>query len=181
MCLIHRRNVSDYDHGIFELWYDTFNKQLGKLVCNLISVFIRACKEQILRCVKAEYTAKGRAVARIAGFHSQNHAIANTYAGGNISASIPVMAIGGLIGNNGNATNTSGEGCVINCNITGGTEANAGFIVGYWNGTDKNVTLGSAESPIEVSGTLNGAAPSAANVCGTANAAGAHVLNYVIK
>lgn len=120
-------------------------------------------------------------VGSVAGFHSQNHAIANTYAGGNISASIPVMGIGGLIGNNGDATNTSGEGCVINCNITGGTEANAGFIVGYWNGTGKNVTLGSAESPIEVSGTINGAAPSAANVCGTAKASGAHVLNYVIK
>lgn len=121
------------------------------------------------------------ALGSVAGFHSQNHKISESCAYGDVTALVGVVGIGGLIGNNGNAKNTSGEGCIIDCNINGGTEEIAGMVVGFWNGTSNAVTLGSAESPIQVSGTCNGAPASASNLCGTKNATSAHVINAVIK
>ena len=116
-----------------------------------------------------------------AGFHTQNHKIENIHVSGNVTALVAVDGIAGLIGNNGNAANTSGAGCVVNCVITGGTEERAGMVVGYWNGATKAVTLGTVENPIQVSGTINGAPASQSNLCGTANAADVHVINAVIK
>ena len=71
----------------------------------------------------------------------------------------------------------TGSGCVVDCVISGGDVTNAGMVVGLWNGTSSAVTLG----PLEVSGTVNGAPASAANLCGTTNAAGVHVINATIK
>ena len=66
---------------------------------------------------------------------------------------------------------------MVNCVINGGDETIAGMVVGLWNGTSSAVTLG----PLEVSGSVNGAPASAANLCGTTNAAGVHVINATIK
>jgi hypothetical protein len=113
-----------------------------------------------------------------AGFHSQNHKLNNTKVYGSVTAAVPVSAIGGLIGNNGNAANTTGENCVVDCTITGGNAENAGMVVGYWNGNTQAVTLG----PVEVSGTINGAAASADNLTGTKNyKAGVHTIIATIK
>ena len=121
---------------------------------------------------------KGSVLGSAAAFHSQNHKLEGTLAGGTVSAvGQPIGGIGGLIGNNGNAKNTTGAGCVVNCVINGGDETIAGMVVGLWNGTSSAVTLG----PLEVSGTVNGAPASAANLCGTTNAAGVHVINATIK
>ena len=113
-----------------------------------------------------------------AAFHSQNHKLNNTKVYGSVTAAVPVSAIGGLIGNNGNAANTTGENCVVDCTITGGNAGNAGMVVGYWNGNTQAVTLG----PVEVSGTINGAAASADNLTGTKNyKAGVHTIIATIK
>lgn len=123
------------------------------------------------------------AIGSLCGFHSQNHAIKNCKAFGSVTAKSAVAGIGGLIGNNGNATNTSGDNCEVNCTITGGDATVAGLVIGYFNGTSSKVTLGSASAPIKVAGTINGTAVTADNfkslLCGTKNASANHSITAV--
>jgi hypothetical protein len=52
------------------------------------------------------------------------------------------------------------------------------MVVGKYNGNTKAIVLG----PMEVSGTLNGAAASADNLCGTKNyTPGTHTITATIK
>ena len=125
----------------------------------------------------------GSACALGAGFHSQNHKINNTKVYGTVTASTTVSAIGGFIGNMGNAENTTGENCVVDCTIVGGSVTNAGMVVGKFNGNAdetkrKRIVLG----PLEVSGTINGNPASASNLCGTdMYVPEYHTINATIK
>lgn len=123
-------------------------------------------------------------IGSLCGFHSQGHVIKNCNALGTVTAKSTVDGMGGLIGNIGNATHQTGEGCVVKCTLTGGTAATSGMIIGKFNGKTKAITLGTAASPIKVSGSINGTAVTASNVqdCihGTTNyTASVHVLTAV--
>lgn len=105
----------------------------------------------------------GSAVGSICGFHSQGHIIKNCKALGSVTAKSTVSGIGGLIGNIGNVAHTTGDGCVVKCTVTGGTEKNAGLIIGLFNGNSNAINLGTAAAPIKVSGTINGTTVTASN------------------
>ena len=76
---------------------------------------------------------------------------------------------GGLIGLQLDATVSTGEGCSVNCAITSGQDSTGGMLVGVYQGTS-SITLGGSASPINVAGTINGAAASKSNLCGSASA-----------
>ena len=117
-------------------------------------------------------------VGGIAGFHSQGHKVEGCISKGNVTAAVPVDGIAGLIGNIGNAQHNTGAGCVIDCAVTGNPAVTAGMVIGKYNGASKTIVLG----PMEVSGTLNGAAASADNLCGTTNyTPGTHTITATIK
>ena len=99
----------------------------------------------------------------LCGFHSQGHVIKNCKALGSVTAKSTVAGIGGLIGNIGNVAHTTGDGCVVKCTVTGGTEKNTGLIIGLFNGNTKAIKLGTASAPIKVSGTVNGTTITASN------------------
>ena len=123
-------------------------------------------------------------IGSLCGFHSQGHVIKNCKALGTVTAKSTVDGMGGLIGNIGNATHSTGEGCVVKCTLTGGTPATSGMIVGKFNGNTSTIKLGTTASPIKVSGSINGTAATASNVqdCihGSTNyTASKHVLTAV--
>lgn len=129
---------------------------------------------------------KDCAVGSVAGFHTQGHVIENCKAYGTVTAKVAVSGIGGLIGNIGNVAHTTGDGCVVDCTVTGGTAENAGMVVGLFNGDPKEgkpkkIELGKTTA-IKVTGTLNGVAVTSENLkdClhGTKNyKADAHIIN----
>ncbi len=97
----------------------------------------------------------GCVVGSLCGFHSQGHKIITCNALGSVTAKSAVTGLGGLIGNIGNAAHTTGDGCTVNCTITGGDATNSGAIAGYFNGTSKVIKLGTT-TPIKVAGSING-------------------------
>lgn len=134
--------------------------------------------------ITLEATNTGSAIGSICGFHSQGHAITGCTAKGEVNAKVKATGgVGGLIGNIGNVAHETGTGCVVNCKITA-VDADAakttGFVVGYFNGTSKVIVLGTTDSPIKVSGTLNGNNPSPDNIRGTSNTHANHTINYTI-
>lgn len=133
--------------------------------------------------ITLDVTSTASVIGSLCGFHSQGHAITACAAKGEIIAKCKATSgIGGLIGNLGNVEHDTAYGCIVDCKITTSEAApeTTGFVVGYFNGTSKSVTLGSAADPIQVSGSLNGAAPTDATICGTKNPDN-HTINYVIK
>lgn len=76
---------------------------------------------------------------------------------------------GGLIGLQLDAAVSTGEGCTVVCDITSGQASTGGMLVGVYSGTAA-FTMGSSSSPIKVAGSINGAAASASNLCGSASA-----------
>lgn len=127
---------------------------------------------------------KTSVIGSLCGFHSQGHVIKNCNALGTVTAKSTVDGMGGLIGNIGDASHTTGDGCVVKCTLTGGTPATSGMIIGKFNGKTKAIKLGTSASPIKVSGSINGTAVTASNVqdCihGTTNyTASVHVLTAV--
>lgn len=126
---------------------------------------------------------KASVIGSLCGFHSQGNTIENCKAFGKVTAMATVDGIGGLIGNIGNAAHNTGNGCVVDCVISGGAEATRGLVIGKFNGKTKNITLGET-SPIKVSGSVEGAKIDAGNfanfVHGTTNyTEGVHVINAV--
>lgn len=125
----------------------------------------------------------GSAIGSLCAFHSQGHAITGCIAGGEVITKVDLTGgVGGLIGNLGNVDHNTATGCKVNCKITVPTydADRMGMVVGYFNGTSKTVVLGSADSPIEVSGSINGTPASADNIYGKANDSN-HTINFVIK
>ena len=126
---------------------------------------------------------KASVIGSLCGFHSQGNTIENCKAFGKVTATAAVDGIGGLIGNIGNAAHNTGNGCVVDCVISGGAEATRGLVIGKFNGKSKNITLGET-SPIKVSGTVDGITIDAGNfanfVHGTTNYTdGVHVIKAV--
>lgn len=76
---------------------------------------------------------------------------------------------GGLIGLQLDAALSTGEGCSVDCYITSGQADTGGMLVGKYAGTSA-FTLGNSSSPIKVAGSINGAAASSGNLCGSASA-----------
>ena len=76
---------------------------------------------------------------------------------------------GGLIGLQLDAALSTGEGCSVDCYVTSGQADTGGMLVGKYAGTSA-FTLGSTSNPIKVSGSINGAAASKSNLCGSSSA-----------
>lgn len=123
--------------------------------------------------ITVESANAGSAVGSLCGFHSQGHAITNCKANGEVITKVALTGgNGGLIGNMGNVASTTGTGCSVNCKIT--TPATdpqyTGFVVGKFNSnaeSPKAITLGTADDPIKVKGSINGVGPNADNMYGT--------------
>lgn len=98
----------------------------------------------------------GSVAASVAAFHSQAHTFSNCVAEGTVEAKAPLNALGGLTANLGNVAFTGMDGCSVNCTLIGGPVGKTGLVVGLFNGTDKAITLGSEEDPIEMKGTVDG-------------------------
>ena len=75
---------------------------------------------------------------------------------------------GGLIGLQLDAALSTGEGCSVDCYITSGQADTGGMLVGKYAGSSA-FTMGSSSNPITVGGTINGAAASGSNLCGSAS------------
>ena len=134
--------------------------------------------------VKIENADAGSAIGGIAGFHSNGKKVEGCISKGNVtSVSTITGGIGGIIGNIGNVDHTTGSGCVVNCTVTGGTEEYAGMVIGKFNSNAdaskrKKIEFG----PLEVSGTINGAAASTSNLAGTyLFDSSKHIINATIK
>lgn len=97
----------------------------------------------------------GSIIGSLCGFHAAGMKIINCKALGSVTAKSTVGGLGGLIGNINNAAHTTGDGCIVNCTITGGTEANSGMIIGLFNGASA-IKMGTDSAPIKVSGSING-------------------------
>ena len=123
-------------------------------------------------------------VGLINGFHTQTHTLKNCEASGKIESAVKLTGIGGLCGGIGNVENTVCEGCKVNATLTGGETAQIGLIVGTLNGNTKKVTIGTAESPVTVAGSVNGTAATADNFMtlihnATNYTEGMHIFNVV--
>lgn len=134
--------------------------------------------------ITLEVTNTACAIGSVCGFHSQGHVLVGCTAKGEVHAKVKASSgVGGLIGNIGNAAHTTGTDCTVNCKITTVDSAAAettGFVVGYFNGTSQAIVLGTPESPIKVSGSINGNSPSADNIRGSKNTNENHTINYNI-
>ena len=123
------------------------------------------------------------ALGSLCGFHSQNQYILNCVAKGEVICNVPDVTggISGFIGNLGNAANQTATGCSIDCKITVATydPNTVGMIVGKFNGTSRPIVLGE-DSPIQVSGSINGTPASDSNIYGLMNDSN-HTIYYVIK
>lgn len=114
--------------------------------------------------ILVEGSNSGSVIGSLCGFHSQGHVIKNCVAKGTIESKVTITAIGGLIGNIGNAAHTTGEGCSVNCVLKGTMDlAEVGLVVGYFNGSSKVITLGTEASKIKVAGSVNGTTITADN------------------
>ncbi len=97
--------------------------------------------------------AAASAVGGVAGFHSQAHYVQNSENNGDVNVAAALTGgVGGLIGNQGNAASKYYNN-KVECNVSnGGTFEVTGMIIGYFNGTSKTVTVGTAAKPIRIVG-----------------------------
>jgi uncharacterized protein (TIGR02145 family) len=128
----------------------------------------------------------GSVAGSIAAFHSQAHTFSNCTAGGTVEAQCTINALGGLVGNLGNVAFTGMDGCSVDCTLIGGPADATGLVVGLFNGDDKDIVLGTTESPISVAGSVNGTTVDATNfeslVSGSKNnTSGLHVIHTNFK
>ena len=99
----------------------------------------------------------GSAVGGINGFHSQDHILDACINEGDVKSDVPLLGIGGLIGCHGGVNLTSSENCKVLCDIVSGDSGrgSVGMVIGAYNNNTSSVTLGSAEKPIEVKGSVS--------------------------
>ena len=115
-------------------------------------------------------TGANNTLGGVTGFQSQAHAFKDNVSKGDIdgSASPQFDYVGGLIGGYGNVAGTI-EGCEVSANITVPeaqvTKNAVGMILNFNSRTSaaQAVSVGTAESPVKVSGSLNGTALTADN------------------
>ena len=111
-----------------------------------------------------------------AGFHSKNHQFAFCENTGNVTVGKTVNGVGGLIGLQGNSATAQDSGCTVNCTVSCSTDASntqTGLVIGKFNGTGKKISYGSANSPYQIAGTVNGTKVTSSNYgklkCGSKN------------
>ena len=130
--------------------------------------------------VRVESSSVLSAAGSLCGFHSQGQTITGCTAGGSLVSDVMLEGgIAGLIGNAGNVAINSATGCKVLCSITvpGSERDYIGIVVGKYNGTSTVMTLGSADSPIRVSGsTINGAPVSIVTLAGKVNRTTNHTI-----
>ncbi len=105
------------------------------------------------------------AVGGLVGYPTQTaHTITNCKSLGKITSNATgAFAIGGIGGQSGNTAQTW-SGCTVNCTISGKSDNLVGMVVGTAKTLTKTVTLGTADAPIKVKGTINGTAITADNL-----------------
>lgn len=98
----------------------------------------------------------GSCFGGIAAFHSQGHEISGSVNKGNVKTSVEcTQGVGGLIGNAGNAANSKIYSCEVNCSVVNaGSAETTGILVGYFNGTSKEIKVGTSSKPIKVKGSV---------------------------
>ncbi len=99
----------------------------------------------------------------INGFHTQTHKLSDCEATGKLESKVAVTGLGGLCGGIGNVENAMGENCKVNATIIGGGTTQVGLIVGNLNGKSKNITVGTADKPVRVAGSVDGVEATADN------------------
>lgn len=99
----------------------------------------------------------GSVIGGIAAFHSQDHGLNSCTNTGDVISDVAVSGAAGLIGNHGSVVLSTSEGCKVACRVQnpasdfGGT----GMVLGLYNSASTKITLGSEDSPIDVSGTIS--------------------------
>ena len=134
--------------------------------------------------ILVEGAASSSVFGLINGFHTQTHTLKNCEATGTLEAKLAVSGLGGICGGIGDVKNTLCDGCKVNATIIGGGTAQCGLIVGHLNGKTKEVTIGTAESPVTVAGTVNEVKATAENYMSLIHNAtnyteGLHIFNAV--
>lgn len=121
----------------------------------------------------------GSVVGCVVGFLTQKHSITECNAYGSITSVASLEGMGGLIGNIGNYSYSTGNGCKVNCSLSGGPSTKTGLIIGKFNGT-KAITFATSENPVMVKGKVGDNVVSDQNyesyITGTSNAS-AHTIN----
>ena len=155
---------------------------------------IQAGSGRILNCrnegnIVIESTSTESSAGGLCAFHGLTHTLSGSSNTGNISTKVSLAGQGGLIGVVANNNMTIGEGCSVNCNLqsVAGSNGNIGMISGCFNGISNKVTLGTADNPISVDGsvTLGNAAVTINQtnytswLTGTYNSSTKHVFNAV--
>ena len=117
--------------------------------------------------------------ASLCAFHSRGQAITDCTAAGSIVCDVQINnGVGGLVGLMGNVAHNTGTGCTVNCTITVPFYNTycLGMVVGAFNGTSASITLGSAVSEIQVSGSINGIPASSEIISGRKNRHTNHLI-----
>ncbi len=121
----------------------------------------------------------GSVVGCVVGFLTQKHSITECNAYGSITSVASLEGMGGLIGNIGNYSYSTGNGCKVNCSLSGGPSTKTGLIIGKFNGT-KAITFATSENPVMVKGKVGDNVVSDQNyesyITGASNAS-AHTIN----
>ncbi len=116
--------------------------------------------------VVEDITAAG-AVGGLVGYPTQtHHPITNCKSLGKMtSTATAAFAMGGIGGQGGN-TNQTWSGCTVDCTISGQSANLVGMVIGTAKTLAKKrtITLGTADAPIKVSGSINGTTISADNI-----------------
>lgn len=116
----------------------------------------------------------GSVVGGIIGFLTQKHSISGCYGYGSITSIVNLEGMGGLIGNIGNYSYSTGVGCKVNCTLSGGPIDKTGLMIGKFNGA-KKITFGSEEDPVKIKGVIDGTSITSENystyLTGSSNAA----------
>ena len=126
-------------------------------------------------------TAAG-AVGGLVGYPTQSHhPITNCKSLGKMtSTATTAFAMGGIGGQAGN-TAQKWTGCTVDCTISGQSANLVGMVVGTAKTLAKTITLGTADAPIKVSGSINGTAITADNFANFIASDGARAADGNIK
>ena len=98
------------------------------------------------------------AVGGINGFHSQDHILDACINEGDVKSDVALQGgIGGLIGCHGGVNLATSESCKVLCDVVSGDSGRGyvGMVIGAYNNNTSSVTLGSAQNPIEVKGSVS--------------------------
>lgn len=91
----------------------------------------------------------------VSGFHSGGYSFLNNVSECTMESPNKVnVCAGGLVGFFGNAAMEVCSGCNVNCSLVNGDLENVGLVTGGFNGTTCSITVGTAESPVKVQGSV---------------------------